>query len=319
MTTDVRLGRLLGRRRRALAEQLPGALAGDVEAVHLARVATRRLREVLPLVLADLPTRKTARLMRRVRRLTRALGPVRELDVTVATLAECAPMTPSGGATDALVRTLARRRQRAATRLVAKFGRTDHAQTLLAELGAAVKALAGREEVGAWQREFGERVQARSRKLRGALEQAGALYEPERLHALRIATKQLRYALELAAELRLSEARPLVAMFKVSQDVLGRLHDLDVLAHVIRGHRKSDEQVREALVARIDHECRLLHAQFLRGRDRLIAAADRAADAISRMPSVRVTPARKKPGARRPRVAPSGASRPIPHSRSGRP
>jgi CHAD domain-containing protein len=313
MTIDVRLDRLLGRRRRALADQLAGALLGDVEAVHSARVATRRLREVLPLVLAELPTRKTAKLLRQVRRFTRALGPVRELDVTAATLAACAPMTPAGGDTDALTRTLERRRHRALTRLAAKFGRTDHAPRLVAELAAAVEALAGHEGAGAWQRELRERLQARSKKLRAALEQAGALYQPERLHALRIATKQLRYAIELAAELRLSEARPLVATFKMNQDVLGRLHDLEVLAHVIRGHRKSNEQVREALVARIDHECRLLHAQFLKGRGRLIAAADAAADAVSRMPSARMTPPRKKARARRPKAATSRASRPVPH------
>lgn len=310
MTTDVRLDRLLGRRRRALADHLPGALAGGVEAVHLARVATRRLREVLPLVLAELPTRKTAKLLRRVRRSTRALAPVRDLDVTAATLAAYAPMTPSGGDTLALTRTLERRRERALARLTATFGHADRAQRLLEHLAATVATLAGHEDTGAWRRELRQRVQARSKKLRAALEQAGALYEPERLHALRIATKQLRYALELAAELRLSDARPLVPTFKMSQDVLGRLHDLEVLAAVIRGHRKSDEQVREALVARIDHECRLLHAQFLKGRARLIAAADAAADAVSRMPSARVPPPHKKAGARRRSAAASRASRP---------
>lgn len=313
MTKDVRLDRLLGRRRRALADHLPGALAGEVEAVHLARVATRRLREVLPLVLAELPTRKTAKLLRRVRRCTRALGPVRELDVTAATLAACASMTPSGGDVLALTRTLERRRERALARLTATFGGADAAARLLAQIAATVKALAAHEETEAWPRELRARVQARSKKLRAALEQAGALYEPERLHALRIATKQLRYALELAAELRLSEARPLVATFKTSQDVLGRLHDLQVLARVVRGHRKSNEQIREALVARIDHECRLLHAQFLKGRDRLIAAAD-AADTLSRTSSARLSSQRQKAGPRRPKATPSRVSRPIPQS-----
>ena len=64
-----------------VAEQGRGTPGDDVdpEAVHQARVASRRLREVLPIVLA--PGGRTERLRRTVRRLTRTLGPVRELDV----------------------------------------------------------------------------------------------------------------------------------------------------------------------------------------------------------------------------------------------
>ena len=57
---------------------MPGAVGGDAEALHQARVASRRIREALPLEIR--PPRK---LMRQVRRITRALGPVRELDVAL--------------------------------------------------------------------------------------------------------------------------------------------------------------------------------------------------------------------------------------------
>ena len=49
--------------------------AGDGEALHRLRVATRRLREALPLVKGR--GRERRRLRRELRRVTRVLGPVR--------------------------------------------------------------------------------------------------------------------------------------------------------------------------------------------------------------------------------------------------
>ena len=49
---------LIRQRLAALSRTLPGARKGDVHAVHQARVATRRLREALPLV-APRPVRQS--------------------------------------------------------------------------------------------------------------------------------------------------------------------------------------------------------------------------------------------------------------------
>src|SRR4029450_7084182 len=78
---------LIRQRLGALSRTLPPARAGDVTSVHQARVATRRVREVLPLIT---PGSSLQKHRRRVRRLTRALGPVRELDVALLTLDEFA-------------------------------------------------------------------------------------------------------------------------------------------------------------------------------------------------------------------------------------
>src|SRR5688500_14137189 len=82
---------LIRQRLNVLTRSLTGAQKGDVEQLHQARVATRRLREALPLVASGARGRKMARTMRR---LTRALGPVRELDVALLTLDE---LEASGG------------------------------------------------------------------------------------------------------------------------------------------------------------------------------------------------------------------------------
>src|SRR5512143_1392383 len=76
---------LLQQRVGAVRRMLPGARSGDVRAVHQARVATRRLREALPLVSAGKPGR---RLERAARNLTGVLGTVRELDVALLMLHE---------------------------------------------------------------------------------------------------------------------------------------------------------------------------------------------------------------------------------------
>src|SRR6266850_582278 len=76
---------LIRQRVSALRRALPAAKDGDAASLHLARVATRRLRAALPL-LASGP--KAEKLARSFRRLTRALGPVRELDVALLILDE---------------------------------------------------------------------------------------------------------------------------------------------------------------------------------------------------------------------------------------
>src|SRR5262245_3239430 len=70
---------LLRSRLERFTRMLPGLASGDVKAIHRTRVASRRLRELLPLL--ELDSKATRRLGRRLRRTTRQLGEVRELDV----------------------------------------------------------------------------------------------------------------------------------------------------------------------------------------------------------------------------------------------
>src|SRR4051812_18881915 len=53
--------------------------AGEPEALHRARIASRRLRELVPVLQLDRDT--SAKLGRRLRKVTSRLGVVRELDV----------------------------------------------------------------------------------------------------------------------------------------------------------------------------------------------------------------------------------------------
>jgi CHAD domain-containing protein len=107
------------------------------------------------------------------------------------------------------------------------------------------------------------------------------------VHAVRIAAKRLRYALELTGELRLVRTASLVSSLRAMQDVLGELHDLDVLR--IEAGRVRSELPPDSIVARdlehvsddIDADIRLLHARYLRGARALSALTDRVRDRIA--------------------------------------
>jgi CHAD domain-containing protein len=88
---DTRLTtQMLQRQSRALKRHLPGAVKGDDRSVHQARVASRRLRESVPVLSAGLKGSKGNKARRKIRRLTGALGMVRELDVALKTVDELA-------------------------------------------------------------------------------------------------------------------------------------------------------------------------------------------------------------------------------------
>ena len=118
--------RLLHRRVRAFEKALPEASNGDVNAVHKARVASRRVREALPVVVANLPAKKAKRLARGFRRITRALGPVRGIDVTLRALETVVEQFPDAAASLATVaRDLMTERE---TRRQDMLGRLEHAE-----------------------------------------------------------------------------------------------------------------------------------------------------------------------------------------------
>ena len=113
---------------------------------------------------------------------------------------------------------------------------------------------------------------------------AGTVYLPERLHVVRIAVKKLRYGVELASELSSTSAQADIAVLKRVQALLGRMHDLQMLAEQVRGvqarlTRPDPVLSREldALIIALDRSCRRLHARYVRERDPLTALCSRLA------------------------------------------
>ena len=275
------LASVVERRAAALARHLPDALAGDLAGVHQARVASRRLRETLPLVAAGGGTRSAGRALRAVRRVTRALGPVRELDVALDVLTghleAHADEVVEGLVVRAwLERLRADRREAMLEALGAR--RLEQLRDAVARVGvevATIDAPRARDVL----RALGERIDRRADALAGVVAQTGVLYAPDPLHAVRIATKKLRYAVELVAELQPRRMPPgLLRTLKRRQELLGRIHDLEVLCGFAdRACAEAPRRVHAArLVGDWQRECRELHASYVRTRQALLQATTEA-------------------------------------------
>jgi CHAD domain-containing protein len=149
---------------------------------------------------------------------------------------------------------------------------------------------AGRRESAAFRRVF-----RRAEHLRGAMENAAGIYLPDRLHEVRIAVKKLRYAIEVARQIggtRASRSRTpsrslrsvngQLAALKRAQDLLGRMHDLEVLIARTRAVQASPQPPNlrvsgdlDQLVRRLETECRLLHGRYMAQRAQLVEICDR--------------------------------------------
>jgi CHAD domain-containing protein len=284
------LAQSLGERVAALAGHLPAALEGDERGVHQARVATRRLREIVPIAV-DAGSHRGAGLRRRLKRLTGALGPVRELDVAGALLAARAAGTAAPGVV-ALRAHLTERRLVALDALRAACD-PRRAKRLLERLADLVRELERASRRGRGdlpvraRRRLARRVIDRAQVLGVAVSDAGAILVVDRVHAVRIAAKRLRYALELTGELKLVPTGAPLARLKTVQDLLGELHDLDVLrgeAARLRRELPPDSIVAEDLEqmsSALEADIRQLHARYLRGARGLAALTHRVRDRIA--------------------------------------
>jgi CHAD domain-containing protein len=268
-SADSVTSRLLARRARALREHLPRAAAGDDRGVHQARVATRRLREALPILAADPRGGQAGKARRKIRRLTRALGTVRELDVALGMLDELARAEhlPRLAVEEVRAHVLAERdgRREQMRRRLDRVD-TDKLDRRLASVAEHLADSPGQR----WRTVLSARLVARTARLSEAVDRAGQLYAPEHLHDVRVAVKKLRYVLELAAEAGAAGAAPRVRTLKRAQELLGGLNDLHVLQqHVAtvqaapRATRRGLEAGLAALASHLEGACRHLHGRYL--------------------------------------------------------
>ena len=284
MRQSVIRSELLKKRLDAFTRVLKGLERGDVRALHSARVASRRLRELVPVLQLD--SGDSRKLARRLRRVTTRLGTVRDLDVLLLSIDEL--HVSRRGRAPALGRvgvTVSKDRDRARKRLASRLPIVDiwrlarKLERLVADM-QVTEAAASRAAAKGWRWAVEARVSSRATRLSDAIRDAGALYLPERLHGVRVALKKLRYALELANEVSGTRGNEDVRMLKRGQDLLGRMHDLQVLTERFRQEQTSlapptlaEWKDLDALVVSLEDDCRRLHARYMRLRDALAAIA----------------------------------------------
>ena len=214
--------------------------AEDSECVHRMRVASRRLRSLLPLFAVCLSRKTCERWRKQLRRLTRALGEVRDTDVQIVCvehfLEHAASFQERPGGERILLR-LQQQRQalqgpvgEALDRFTARQLPEQMEQTLTQLVHASQATGADMP---------GHYVYRKTRKaIRAQLKalQAYAPYvqQPERidaLHAMRIAAKRLRYTMEACTSFYPDALAEPVRAARTIQTLLGDIHDCDVWIH----------------------------------------------------------------------------------------
>ena len=272
----------------ALLGYLPLVRDGDVEGVHGARVVTRKLREALPLFARSFPD-DVRRVKRIVKRAGRQLGNVRELDVMDAELMRRAVRMPMAErAITAAHATLARRQAAARRRLIKTLDRVQLERRNQLRLQHRRDWWHPFDETMAtgWPAVLRSRITKRADALSRAMDHAGGVYFPNRLHAVRVATKKLRYCAELAGAGGLRRCEEAVAELKRAQDTLGRMHDAEVLLRAMDTlTEKAQVGERELTMVKDDlnGEVAARHAKYLLQRERLRTVQQACLEAADRL------------------------------------
>ncbi|MBI3402129.1 MAG: CHAD domain-containing protein [Acidobacteria bacterium] len=280
MPVVARRSDLLRRQLDRFKKTIAGVERGEVRALHRARVASRRLRELVPLL--QLAGHDAQKLERRLRKVTSRLGVVRELDVLRVMIDELSFVRPKHAeAFRRLTSSLDKARGAAREHLDGHLPASDM-RRLAGKLQRVVDALdanrgtsAERADARAWRWAVDARIAHRAARLMDAMADAGAVYLPERLHEVRIALKKLRYAAEMAAAAGGESNARTLGTLKRAQDLLGRMHDLQVLIDRARQEASLGSPTLtawrdlDALVTALEDDCRRLHARYVRSRPSL--------------------------------------------------
>lgn len=231
MVLEQRIG-TVRRYARRVAER-PGE---DPEDVHQLRVATRRLSAALGVFKPLIERDSARRINRAARRLRRAAGPMRDLDVLHAAIVELIPPTAGDtGARRVLLKRLDKRRRRAAEELGSAIdGARSRFRRAADRFGRKVSRSVGLP-VPDESRLCDYSEQVMRRRWDGFLVAArGELTDADELHVLRIVAKRLRYALEVFACCFPPDlAREWYAFVEEVQSQLGALNDLRNLADLL--------------------------------------------------------------------------------------
>jgi CHAD domain-containing protein len=194
---------------------------GDADDVHKLRVAMRRLRAMLRAARPVLDGEWAEGLRGELRGFASALGPVRDLDVLIAHVAQ----DPDDGG---IVEALRERRDAALAGAQAAFSGLPYRHLLerLDDAAAEPRLVRDADLRKEAAKEFRKLVRERKR--------AGADPDDEALHRLRIRTKRARYAAELVEPAVGPRAAKFTVAAKGLQDVLGEHQDAVVAEDVLR-------------------------------------------------------------------------------------
>ncbi|NLF07127.1 MAG: CHAD domain-containing protein [Pirellulaceae bacterium] len=221
-----------------LAGQLDGVCAAkDIEFVHRARVATRRLRAALEMFDDCFARKHVKRWRKAIRRTTSSLGGARDRDVQLDFLCETLAALNAKECVPGIAALLVHwehDRQRMQPHVVAAVERLREQGTLeaMARRSKRILRMAASLADDPWTPETIERAGCHIRaRMDELLEHQSSLknqYDREEHHAMRIALKRLRYTLEISRPLYAAQLDEPIKICRKLQTLLGDIHDCDV-------------------------------------------------------------------------------------------
>jgi CHAD domain-containing protein len=236
---------------------LQAMLAGNAptlspDDVHDLRVAARRLTEVVGLFEPLMESTMAEAAEGSLKDLRQSAGELRDLDVMEEHLAARRLPGPVKHVSEAIRAELPARRETLERAVAAARGTASvsGAMVYLARL-FEMSAAEGSREVALTKlaAALAKRAKRRRKQLKAAFGKAASKQSPEALHAARIATKKLRYVLELGHESGVHRAGTELALLKKIQKVLGDHHDVHVIIESLETHLPTDGSVKNLRTA----------------------------------------------------------------------
>lgn len=241
-TIDKSYQLLAARYIRRQIKQLTGQIEGihkaeDIEFIHRARVASRRLRQALA-VFSDCFSEERAKIwFKAVRRLGQGLGAARDKDVQIEWVSDVLARLEDRACMLGVARVLVRcqrKRERRQPEVLRRLRQLLTGHALNEMLTATKKMITAieKEPVGETSRFMFERAEShiaeRAKQLRGFETCLDSLDDHQQHHAMRIAAKQLRYSMELFKPIYDGRLDRTIEAIKHVQSLLGEVHDCDV-------------------------------------------------------------------------------------------
>jgi CHAD domain-containing protein len=212
-------------------------MAEDIEFVHRARVASRRLRAAMRMFGECFKRKQLKRWKKAIRFICSELGEARDKDVQIellhSTLASITDQINFAGISRLLVE-WERRRERLQSNVVKAVDRLQQNGTLK-DVENAAKNMLGKAQAHEVQVQssdsFARAEQEILKRLDELLNLQDCLGRPDdrqNHHAMRIAAKRLRYTLEIARPIYSGKLDATLEAIKQVQTLLGDVHDCDV-------------------------------------------------------------------------------------------
>lgn len=225
--------------------------AEDIEYVHRARVASRRLRSALGVFPDCFAEKKVKTWRKAIRDLTRGLGDARDKDVQIAfvraALDNLQDKAWLSGMQGLLVR-LEHQRDAVQPAVLDELERLQEERVLDKMMTKTKQMSKGLEERGVTV--VSELVLAHAERqilarLDGLLALESSLADPQDIgqhHALRIAAKRLRYTVEICRPAYSGRIDDILSAIKQVQTLLGAIHDCDVWDAYLHAYLESQQK-----------------------------------------------------------------------------